>query len=118
MDDIVHDLEVVKTKVLDSVSNLITRSSVAMIAREAYFFVPSLEPMLCPQKMHSPWIISKVQNISFTLQEKINMLKTMGDRLKRLFSHDAILLLRHSFAIPKLLYILWTQLSFTKIEGI
>ena len=33
------------------------------------------------------------------------MLRTMGDRLKFFFSHDAILL-RHSFAIPKLLYIL------------
>ena len=43
--------------------------------------------------------IGDVACISAILQEKIGMMRTMGDRLKFLLSHDAILLLRHSFAI-------------------
>ena len=49
--------------------------------------------------------IGDVACISAILEDKIGMLRTMGDRLKLLFSHDAILLLCHSFEIPKLLYI-------------
>ena len=53
--------------------------------------------------------IGNTSCISAILEEKIEMLKTMGERLKYLFSQDAILLLRHSFSIPKLLYNLRTS---------
>ena len=55
--------------------------------------------------------IGDVACISAILEEKIRMLRTMSDRLKFIFSHDAILL-HHSFAIPKLLYILRTSTCF------
>ena len=47
--------------------------------------------------------------ISAILEEKIGILRTMGDRLKFIFSHDAILLLCHSF---EMLYILRTSPCF------
>ena len=50
------------------------------------------------------------------LQEKIGMLKTVGERLKYLPSHDAIILLRHSFSIPKLLYTLRTSPCFLSLQ--
>ena len=56
-------------------------------------------------------LVSSVGNISSInniLEEKTALLKKMGDRLVHLSSHDAILLLKHSFAIPKLLYNLRT----------
>ena len=45
---------------------------------------------------------------------KTNQLKLIGERLCHLQSHDAIILLRHSFAsaIPKLLHILRTSPTF------
>ena len=43
-------------------------------------------------------------SISTLIEGKILVLKRMGERLKHLPSHDALLLLRHSLAIPKLLY--------------
>ena len=49
--------------------------------------------------------IGDVGTISSIIDEKVHLLGIMGDRLKHLDSHDAILL-RHSFAIPKLLYTL------------
>ena len=43
---------------------------------------------------------------------KIGLLQTLGDRLQYLAKHDAPLLLRHSFALPQLLYILRTSPCF------
>jgi len=52
-----------------------------------------------------------VSSVSDVLRSKTNMLKEMGDRLKKLSAHDAVLLLQHSFAHPKLLYNVWTSPS-------
>ena len=65
--------------------------------------------------------IGDVASITDLLQEKIIMLRRMGDRLKLLCTHDAILLLKHSFAIPKLIYNLRTALcciSFASAAGL
>ena len=48
--------------------------------------------------------IGDVGSISNTINETVHVLEIMGDRLQHLAGHNAILLLRHSFAIPKLLY--------------
>ena len=51
-------------------------------------------------------------SISVILSAKPDMLKRMGVRLQHLSAQDAFLLLRHSFAIPKLLYNLRTSPCF------
>ena len=56
--------------------------------------------------------IGDVGSISNTIDEKVHLLEIMGDRLQHLAAHDAIFLLRHSFAIPKLLYTLRTSPCF------
>ena len=56
--------------------------------------------------------IGGVHSISDVLTMKIGMLKRMGDRLEHLSTQDAILLVRHSFALPKLLYNLMTSPCF------
>ena len=50
--------------------------------------------------------------VSEAIQEKITILRTMGDRLQHLHVHHAFLLLRHSIAMPKLLYILCSSPCF------
>ena len=40
--------------------------------------------------------------VSVAISEKVDALKIMGDRLQHLHVQDALLLLRHSFALPKL----------------
>ena len=47
-----------------------------------------------------------VDCISGALREKISSLEVMGERLKQISVHDGIFLLRNSFSIPKLLYVL------------
>ena len=50
--------------------------------------------------------IGDIRCINLAIQEKVASLRTMGDRLSYIHAQDALLLLRHSFAIPKLLYTL------------
>ena len=51
-------------------------------------------------------------SINSTITEKTHLLRTMGLRLHHLSAQDALILLRHSFAIPKLLHILRTSPCF------
>ena len=52
-------------------------------------------------------------SIDSVLRSKIDSLQTLGDRLTILHSHDALCLLRHAVALPKLLYVLRTAPRFT-----
>jgi len=56
--------------------------------------------------------IGGVSAISTTLREKVAALKIMGGRLAHLATHDALLLVKHSFALPKLLHCLRTAPCF------
>ena len=56
--------------------------------------------------------VGDVSSISDILMSKTDMLRRMGDRLQLLPAHDAILLLKHCFALPKLLYNLRTAPCF------
>ena len=81
--------------------------------REAMLFeVPGLHNVSCSQATLLGSPIGKVECISDTIKEKTKLLKLMGGRLSHLQSHDALLLLRHSFAIPKVLYTLRTAPCF------
>ena len=51
-------------------------------------------------------------SIFAALEERIELFRCMGNRLKHLFIQNALLLLRHSVAIPKLLYSMKTSPSF------
>ena len=56
--------------------------------------------------------IGGMEAINTTIKAMIGKLQLLGDRLCLLRSHDALLLLRHSFAIPKMLYVLHTAPCF------
>ena len=60
--------------------------------------------------------IGDIRCVDLAIQEKVASLRTMGDRLSYLHAQDALLLLRHSFAIPKLLYTLRTAPCFLSHE--
>ena len=56
--------------------------------------------------------IGDTASITSVINDKIHQLVIMGERLQHLTMQDALLLLRNSFAIPKLLYIIRSSLSF------
>ena len=53
--------------------------------------------------------LGNAESVSRSIGEKTEQLEVMGDRLQHLHAHDAILLLCHALAIPKLLYTLSTS---------
>ena len=57
-------------------------------------------------------LVYSTECVDDIIQNKVEVLQLMGSRLGLLTSHDALLLLRHSFAIPKVLYILRTSPCF------
>ena len=56
--------------------------------------------------------LGSATSVNACVGEKIELLKLMGERLHHLHSHDAIILLRHSFAIPKMMHLLRTSPCF------
>ena len=56
--------------------------------------------------------IGDAGSTSDAISRKTQLLRTMGERLQYISAHDALLLLRNSFAIPKLLYLLRSSPSF------
>ena len=56
--------------------------------------------------------LGSLDSISKVIMDKVNSLKIMGERLHHISAHDALILLRNSFAIPKLLYTLRTAPCF------
>ena len=51
-------------------------------------------------------------SVNACMGEKIKLLELMGEMLRHLHIHDAFTLLHHSFAIPKLMYLLRTSFCF------
>ena len=64
------------------------------------------------QPIRNLLFIGDTRSTSDAISGKTQLLRTMGDRLQHVSAHDALLLLRNSFAIPQLLYILRTSPSF------
>ena len=52
-------------------------------------------------------------SVDAAIISRVEALKVMGKRLAHFQKHDALILLRHSFAIPKILYILRTAPCFS-----
>ena len=51
-------------------------------------------------------------SVSMAIKERVVALQRLGERLERLTAHDALVLLRNCFALPKLMYILRTTPCF------
>ena len=77
-------------------------------------------PGLCVvQREHASLLgspIGTLEGIQDTIRAKKNTLEVLGDFLRRLHTHDALCSLRHTFAIPKLLYIVRTSPCFLSPE--
>jgi len=116
-DCLCHDLEVVE-RVGSSIGLVLNTSKTEIICscpettNTILSSLPSAKVVSPSQATLLGSSIGDVASITNLLHEKTAMLRRMGDRLQHLSSHDAILLLRHSFALPKLLYNLRTTPCF------
>ncbi len=61
--------------------------------------------------------IGGIQSRDNVIQGKAASLRLMGERLRLLQTQDALLLLRHSFVIPKVMYILRSSLALPHLNS-
>ena len=73
---------------------------------------PGLRVVSCSQATLLGSPIGSAVCVDNSIKSKVEVLRLMGERLGILTSHDALLLLRHSFAIPKILFVLCTAPCF------
>ena len=110
VEDVLRDLEVIREADVLGLTLNNTKSEIICEDHEARGRVITALPgamVVDPQKaclLGSP--LGDVACIDATLEKKIQALNTMGALFPYLSSHDALTLLRHSFAIPKLHYLL------------
>ena len=83
----------------------VVRDSVLEVFQGANVIDPT-----CASLLGSP--IGDEASVSDAISEKTGLLQLMGERLQHVSAQDALLLLRNSFAIPKMLYLLRTSPSF------
>ena len=114
VEDLKHDLEVVM-QVGESIGLSLNSGKSEVICGNDKTAAPFASLLPNAKRVNPSDASSSVGNISSInniLEEKTALLKKRGDRLVHLSSHDAILLLKHSFAILKLLYNLRTSPCF------
>ena len=112
VDNILHDLEVIKeAKTLDLTLNSNTSEIISVDATVRGTILCSIPgaKTVSPEKatlLGSP--LSNVTSIDDALLDKSTALQRMGARFKYLAAHDSLVLLHHSFALPRLHYLLHT----------
>ena len=114
--DLLHDLKVIKDAVklgltlntakCEINSQDMTTCGTLLVSLPGAQLVPTSHAQL----LGSP--LGDDASISAVLADNVEALRRLGERLKFLSAHDALVLLRNCFALPKLLYVLRTAPCF------
>ena len=115
--DVLQDLKLVEDEAA-SLGLQLNRSKTELICDDADVCdamlceAPGLRVVSCSQATLLGSPIGSAVCVNNSIKSKVEVLRLMGERLGILTSHDALLLLRHSFAIPKILFVLCTAPCF------
>ena len=123
LDDVLHDLKEVERQA-EELGLRLNREKCELIGvdddtlKKSLSMAPGLR-IVDPEfatLLGSP--IGNVEGIEEVIETKTNALRDMGRRLQHLQAHDALCLLKHAFALPKLLYTLRSAPCFlsTKLQ--
>ena len=114
VEDVLHDLQTMTEEAAKLGLQLnYSKSEILSSDANALAAMIKVVPDLCPVTPENAHVLGSPiggeEGIDGSIGEKITALETMGNRLRHLRAHDTYCLLRHSFALPKLLYILRTS---------
>ena len=115
--DVLHDFQLINQEAADLGLELNHMKSELICEEPAGRDLLRMAPNLCKVNKEDATLlgspIGNHRSIDEALTKKGNSLKIMGSRLCHLRMHDALILLRHSLAIPKILYLLRTAPCFS-----
>ena len=117
METVLHDLQLVEQEA-GQLGLYLNHSKSEVITKDCNTTSAMLEvaPDLCPVSPEWATLLSSPiggqEGMDKSFHEKVEALRTMGNRLRHVHTHDAFCLLRHAFALPKVLYTLRTSPSF------
>ena len=122
--DVLNDLKLVEEEAA-SLGLHLNRSKSELVCDDADICdamlreAPGLRVVSCSQATLLGSPVGSTECVDSAIQSKVEVLRLMGERLGNLTSHDALLLLRHSFAIPKTRFVLRTAPCFLsdQLEG-
>ena len=114
LQDVLHDLKLVE-KEAGALALQLNHSKTELICDNATICelmlleAPGLHVVSCSRAILLGSPTGSTECVDDIIQNKVELLQLMGSGLGLLTSNDALLLLHHSFAIPKVLYILRTS---------
>ena len=111
LSDILHDLQNLEVLASDLGLRLNQDKSELFCSdpatrREILSTVPGLHVLFHDEVAVLGSPVGVIESLSGAILEKVERLHLMGDRLHLMHAHDALLLLRHSFSMPKILHML------------
>ena len=120
VEDILHNLNIIKITEVLGLSLNKQKSEIICLdptVRNAILYSLPSAKVIAPEKANllgSP--VGDVTSIDASIDEKIKVLCLMGNRFKHMSAHDSLILLRHSFTIPRLHYLLCSAPCFLSGE--
>ena len=117
LSDILHDLQNLEVLASDLGLRLTQDKSELFCSdpatrEEILSMVPGLHVLIRDEVAVLGSPVGGIESLSGAILEKVERLHLMGDRLHLMHAHDALLLLRHSFSMPKILHIFRTAPCF------
>ena len=113
--DVCDDFKMIEREAAAVGLELNHHKSELICADQAGLALLHLAPDLCRVRPNTATMLGSPigSSVDEALLDKVETLRKMKSRLSLLSSQDALILLRHSFAIPKILYILRTAPCFS-----
>ena len=116
-DDVLHDVEMIKKEA--GIVGLELNPQKSEVVGNNSELIAGIQSVLPGVRVVAPAVatllgspIGGTESLDAAIDTKTAMLKCLRERFRYITCHDAYLLLRHSSAIPKLLYLLRTSLCF------
>ena len=109
-EDLIHDIQVMKDAVKLGLSLNTTKCEIVCddmtTCGTLLFELPGTQLVEVSQAQLLGSPVGDDACVTAALMEKMEILRRVCERLQLLTAHDALILLRHSFALPKLMYTL------------
>ena len=118
-EDLIHDIQVMRDAAALGLSLNVTKCEIVcndnLSCDTLLVALPDAQLVKVSQAQLLGSPVGDDECVATAVMDKVEVLRRLGERLHLLTAHDALILLRNCFALPKLLYILRTAPCFRSV---